>query len=53
MFNFGAIIATGLSYVFLSAWSGLAMVIVAVVRNIIFMLDEKKNNFLWTVWYTE
>ena len=43
MFNFGAIIATGLSYVFLSAWSGLAMVIVAVVRNIIFMLDEKKN----------
>jgi len=43
MFNFGAIIATGVSYVFLSAWSGLAMVIVASVRNIIFMLDEKRN----------
>ena len=43
IFNFGAIIATGLSYVFLSAWSGLAMVIVAIVRNIIFMIDEKKN----------
>ena len=43
IFNFGAIIATGLSYVFLSAWSGLAMVIVAVVRNIIFMIDDKKN----------
>jgi len=43
MFNFGAIIATGVSYVFLSAWSGLAMVIVAIIRNIIFMLDEKKN----------
>ena len=43
IFNFGAIIATGLSYVFLSAWSGLAMVMVAIVRNIIFMIDEKKN----------
>jgi len=43
LFNFGAIIATGISYIFLSAWSGLAMVIVAIIRNIIFMLDEKKN----------
>jgi len=43
IFNFVAIVATGLSYVFLSAWSGLAMVIVASVRNIIFMIDEKKN----------
>ena len=43
IFNFGAIIATGMSYIFLSAWSGLAMVIVAIIRNIIFMIDEKKN----------
>jgi len=43
LFNFGAIIATGISYIFLSAWSGLAMVIVAIIRNIIFMIDEKKN----------
>lgn len=43
IFNFGAIVVTGLSYVFLSAWSGLAMVFVAMIRNIIFMIDEKKN----------
>ena len=43
IFNFGSIVATGLSYVFLSAWSGLAMVMIAGVRNIIFMLDEKRN----------
>ena len=34
---------TGLSYVFLSAYSGLAMVVVAIIRNIIFIIDEKKN----------
>lgn len=43
IFNFAAIIVTGLSYVFLSAWSGLAMVGVAIIRNIIFIVDEKKN----------
>ena len=43
IYSFGAIIATGVSYVFLSAWSGFAMVLVAIVRNIIFMLDEKRN----------
>ena len=42
-FNFGALIATGISYLFLSAYSGLAMVFVAVIRNIIFIIDEKKN----------
>lgn len=43
IFNFGALIATGISYIFLSAYSGLAMVIVAIIRNIIFIIDEKKN----------
>ncbi len=43
IFNFASIIATGISYIFLSAYSGLAMVIVATIRNIIFMIDEKKN----------
>lgn len=43
IFNFGALIATGLSYVFLSAYSGLAMTFVAIIRNIIFIIDEKKN----------
>ena len=28
---------------FLSAYSGLAMVVVAIIRNIIFIIDEKKN----------
>ena len=43
IFNFGAIIATGLSYILVSAWSGFAMVLVAIIRNIIFMIDEKRN----------
>lgn len=43
IFNFGALIATGISYIFLSAYSGLAMVVVAIIRNIIFIVDEKKN----------
>lgn len=38
-----ALLANGVVYILLSAWSGLAMVFVAIVRNIIFMLDEKKN----------
>lgn len=43
IYNFGALIATGISYIFLSAYSGLAMVIVAIIGNIIFIVDEKKN----------
>lgn len=43
IYNFGALIATGISYIFLSAYSGLAMVFVAIIRNIIFIIDEKKN----------
>lgn len=39
-----ALLANGVVYVLLSAWSGLAMVFVAIVRNIIFMLDEKNND---------
>ena len=41
--SFMSIAATGLSYLFLSAYSGLAMVIVAAIRNVIFVVDEKKN----------
>lgn len=41
--GFISLIANGLSYVFLNAYSGLAMCILALVRNIIFLLDEKKN----------
>lgn len=42
-FNFCALVATAISYVFLSAYSGLAMTIIAIIRNIIFIIDEKKN----------
>ena len=41
--SFLSLIANGLAYVFLSAWSGLAMCVVAFIRNIIFLIDEKKN----------
>lgn len=41
--SFLSLIANGLAYVFLSAWTGLAMCIVALVRNIIFLVDERKN----------
>lgn len=43
IFNFGALIAIGISYIFLSAYSGLAMTFVAIIRNIIFIIDEKRN----------
>lgn len=41
--SFMALIANGIVYTLLEAWSGLAMVFVAMTRNIIFMIDEKKN----------
>jgi len=41
--SFFALFAAAGSYIFLSAWSGLAMIIVAIIRNLIFLIDEKKN----------
>ena len=41
--NFLALIANGIAYIFLEAWTGLAMCAVALARNIIFLLDENKN----------
>ena len=38
IFNFVSLIASALSYMFLSAYSGLAMTIVAIIRNIIFII---------------
>lgn len=34
--NFISLIANGIAYLLLSAWSGLAMCVVALIRNIIF-----------------
>lgn len=41
--SFASLITNGLEYVFLNAYSGLAMCIVALIRNVIFLVDEKKN----------
>ena len=41
--NFISLIANILSFVFLNAYSGIAMCLLALVRNIIFLFDEKKN----------
>ena len=43
IYSFVSIIANGMSYVFLQAWTGLAMCFMAILRNIIFIIDEKKN----------
>ena len=41
--NFLAIVANTVAYILLNAWTGLAMNIVALARNVIFVLDENKN----------
>jgi len=42
--NFISIIANMIAYIFLNAWTGVAMCIIALIRNIIFLIDNKKNN---------
>lgn len=41
--NILGLISNIIAYSFLNAWTGLTMNIVALVRNVIFVLDEKKN----------
>lgn len=41
--NFISLIANALAYIFLNAWTGVAMCLVALIRNIIFLIDEKKK----------
>lgn len=41
--SFLSMIANGIAYFLLHAWSGLLMCIIAVVRNIVFIIDENKN----------
>lgn len=41
--SFLSLIANGIAYLFLNAYSGLAMCFIALIRNIIFLVDEKKN----------
>lgn len=44
LFGFISLIANAISYILLSAWSGLAMVGVAILRNIVFLIQNKKEN---------
>lgn len=41
--NILSMIAQAISFIYLKAYTGLAMDIVAIIRNIVFMIDEKKN----------
>lgn len=41
--SFLSLIANALAYVLLNAYTGLAMCIVALFRNVYFLIDEKKN----------
>lgn len=41
--SFLSLIANAIAYVLLNAYTGLAMCIVALIRNIWFIIDEKKN----------
>lgn len=41
--SFLSLVTNGIAYIFLEAYTGLAMCIVALIRNIIFLIDEKKN----------
>ena len=40
-FSITAIVFNGLSYTLLEAWAGLAVTIVALIRNIVFLIQEK------------
>ena len=41
--GFLSVIANGIAYILLKAYTGLAMCIVALIRNMIFLFDERKN----------
>lgn len=41
--SFLSLVANTIAYILLKAYSGLAMCVIALVRNIYFLMDEKKN----------
>ena len=43
LLNGAGLICIGIAYTLLNAWSGLVMSCVALLRNLIFLIDEKKN----------
>lgn len=42
--NILAMVAQAISFIYLKAYTGLAMDVVAIIRNIIFIVDEKSSN---------
>lgn len=42
-YSLASIITYGIAYIFMEEYTGLAMSFVALIRNIIFLIDEKKN----------
>ena len=47
-FNFGYLILSSVSYLFLSAYIGFAMTMVAILRNIIFLIQNKDKSSKYT-----
>lgn len=43
VYSMASIITYGIAYIFMQEYTGLAMSFVALIRNIIFLIDEKKN----------
>lgn len=41
--SFMSLLANTIAYILLNAWTGVAMCLVALIRNIIFLIDEHKN----------
>lgn len=54
LFNMAAILTNATSYFFLSAWMGVFTTLVAFVRNIIFLIQNRKPNdkINWVDWLT-
>ena len=56
IFSLISLALNGVSFIFLSAWSGLATVCIAITRNIIFLIQnkirktEKPNKVTWVDW---
>lgn len=41
--SFMSLLANAIAYILLNAWTGVAMCLVALIRNIVFLIDEHKN----------
>ena len=44
IFSMASLMASAISFAFLSAWSGLAMMLIAIFRNFVFLIRSKKGS---------